>query len=387
MKKLYIIIFLFALISAKQNAFAKTNKQSETAARVVIINFSNLTGNNNYNWLTNSLANGIFNSMKERFTFSRIHIKEEWKTISTKEQVQLKNILTKKYLRRKDIRFILEKVKADIIIYGSFTANNDNKKITINANVFHYSVNDITEELDLYSNVDSSLFKAVDTVSKKIVSHIGLFALRSLKKQEAAKRLKQAKTKIVLKSAYNQKKPQKKHTYIQPYNYDNWYIHIGGFLSTPNGAFEKAKGLDVGPHITISWINSYKHLFHWGIETSFSQLRENDSNISGGFDGIYSYGQVALSGKAGLSIDIVTNRLLFIPYITAGMALQWLDFTKSDEYIADTVSEYVNPIASLGMQLALRISDIFITIGFNYARILNFNDDYSMLRFTAGVSF
>lgn len=141
--------------------------QEDDLAHVAILNYSDRTGTKDYAWLSNSLPDAINKFMLERFEFRRPN--------PDKTQTETDKLGKNKQLNPKDVALIAEKTDQDIVIYGYYTYNEKENKMTIYSRVYHHQGQTLIGKSRVDSPVNNQIFVVVDSVAKQIVRDIYKF--------------------------------------------------------------------------------------------------------------------------------------------------------------------------------------------------------------------
>jgi TolB-like protein len=140
----------------------KSHAGNKGLARVLVLPFSNLTRNQNYDYLAESLSSAIDAGMASRFEYKRA-------VIDTQKEFVMR--LNQSEDRKRLIEEFSKQYEVDIVISGFYTAH-DSQKLLIQTEIYELqSVGNLavfTEQ----SKTDSSLFTVSDTIAGRTVEAI-----------------------------------------------------------------------------------------------------------------------------------------------------------------------------------------------------------------------
>jgi hypothetical protein len=206
-------------------------------ARVGIVNYTDKTGSKDYEYLSESIANGIDKSMQEKFEYIR--------TDSKLTQKVAKNSKLTELLDLSGVRDVSLKTKSDIVIYGSYSYNKENKLLVIKTCIYLKTPDYIIFLPEVPNAVDSTIFEAVDRVAEQIVQKITLIAIEQEEKaKEVVERasigvIKLSKKKpppeSVKKKIYKEKEHVRSSVYLASDYYSNKFWRGSNFYGRKAG--------------------------------------------------------------------------------------------------------------------------------------------------------
>ena len=199
----FLVLIIYPQIILPLPDASLSVKKEKNFANVAILNFANNTGSVEFEWLHNSLGDAVYESMKETFEFNRTDF------ILVENTVK-KRLKLGKEPSSSDIAYLAEQTKSDIVIFGEYNFDKKKNKIMIKTKIFHVSRREVTGIIKIESNADSTLFKVVDQVSDKIITHITVIAKEDIARAESFSKKKKDEVKTVkIESSENDKSPDK----------------------------------------------------------------------------------------------------------------------------------------------------------------------------------
>ncbi len=180
MKKL-CIFFLMTCLCATLSAADEA--RDAALARIAIMNFTNATQSQNYEWVEKSLPDAINESMRERFEFTRQDAGQV-NAIATQYQQVAGEYTSKDSLK------IAKESKSDMLIYGSFRLNETGDQLIIQAIIYNAAGKRVIGIVQDASSVDTKLFQAISRIAAGIVDKIYTFALAAEREKGAPPDLK-----------------------------------------------------------------------------------------------------------------------------------------------------------------------------------------------------
>lgn len=185
-------------------------------ARVAIIKYEDKTGTKNFGYMPGSLQEAITKSMHTKFEF--VEINPETVEPSAAE-LKAKN---KGAIDPKTAAEICRKTNTDILIYGNFTFNTEEKEIEIQTYISLGSTDKHRTLRPVENRVDATIFQAADRVAADIVAEITKVAIEQQQaKGEAEKKDQKGKTALA--------RTEKSTTWADT----NWMIHIMAGANKP----------------------------------------------------------------------------------------------------------------------------------------------------------
>jgi hypothetical protein len=348
--------------------------KEKNLAYVAILYFINNTGSDEFNWLQNSLGAAVYESMKETFEFNRTDSLLVEKTVK-------KKFKPGKEPSSSDIAYLAEQTKSDIVIFGEYDFDKIKNKIVIKTKIYHTSRKEITSVISIESSADSTLFKVVDRVSGKIVTHIAVIAKEDIKKSEkSSKKKDEIKTvkiespekdttpdKIDISSKDDVKVEKKEKIILQKSENTQifskyFYVDIAAAYYSPTLVYSTADPYGISAQNIFSGIgfrlnisNSYSSFILVGssLNISFLYVSFPDTSI---FNNTSSDNKFSLSGNIQLLFGLnwnINNKVFIQPYIQFGVALE--------DFSALNMVNFTG-VFSFGIKVPVRIGkDIFVT--------------------------
>ena len=129
-------------------------------AKVLVLNFDNLTGSSNYGYISTSLASAIYDSMKTDFIFQGDSPDINHQSLE-KQNLQ-PAVAAGEYQR------ICDETNADYLIIGSFTRSQKNT-ISIATKVYSAKHKQVLLDLPKSTQTDASLFSTTQQISDSVV--------------------------------------------------------------------------------------------------------------------------------------------------------------------------------------------------------------------------
>lgn len=186
-------------------------------ARVVIFDFTDQTGSNDYQYLSGSLAGGVDVAMKARFNYMLVDPERAAK-------VKAENFKNG-WLPDVDAESIARQSSADILISGSYSIPPGQKQLNIRTVIFINPTGEMMALPDFSNPIDSTLFEATDILSAQIVQKI----MELARKQMGAKSI-DPKAKVTLTRAITTGWPTKSWELAGISGFER--VNGGGQLST-----------------------------------------------------------------------------------------------------------------------------------------------------------
>lgn len=143
---------------------ASLRNDSAQLATLAILDFSDKTKVKHYQWMSGSLASAVSNSMEKVFTFNKANeslVKSNALILTAKEEP-----------KKNDLEQFQKNASSDFVILGHYFLETDGKRMVIVASVYDLVLKEKITTIRETTNVDSSLFKAVDSVARQIVQAI-----------------------------------------------------------------------------------------------------------------------------------------------------------------------------------------------------------------------
>jgi hypothetical protein len=156
-------------------------EKKEELARVAIIPFEDNTGTKNYSYMPKSLVKAIDGSMAQNFRYEKIHPEEVIPALQ-KMQVEKKEKETQNDIIKK----VAKELRADIVIFGGYTVDQETQKIVISVNLFLGLTNEMVKIPDTENAIDNTIFTATEKVASTLVSEIDRMVADYEKKQKIA---------------------------------------------------------------------------------------------------------------------------------------------------------------------------------------------------------
>ncbi len=351
MKKIINVMFLVILICISIPLFSKGKEPA--MAGVAVIKYQNNTGSADYEWITNTLPDAVFSSMKEVFEFNRTDPAViDTALVSFKKNEFIPNAV--------NMGAIAKSTLSDIVISGIYTYNKETDLIEITTYIYHVSRNAITTQIKTESPVSNEMFNIVDHVALTIVEHIQLIAEEDYKKQGQ---------KIADEKLKEEGKPAKQQKIVlikvpDRYDYSNLYFNISNSMIFMLGPL--AQTLPIGLDLKLNFTNSYRDIFIYGGTLSIAMIFPANDKTE--FTGA---GITIIDFKAMLGLNFNIKHQVFIqPYIGLGGAFQifslkTIEFTGSNPPY-NTITQYHllgDFSTSAGIRVPVRLAgkNMFIT--------------------------
>lgn len=211
---------------------ASKDKAAEIA-RVAIIKYEDKTGTKNFGYMPGSLQEAITKSMHTKFEFVEIDPETVEPSVA---ELRAKN---KGIIDPKIAADICRKTNTDILIYGNFTFNSEEKEIEIQTYISLGSTDKFRTLKPVENRVDATIFQAADRVAADIVAEITKVAIEQQHaKGEAENKNQKGKTQLA--------KTEKSKTWADI----NWTIaaYFGisrGLVKPTNGSVDPKEALGV----------------------------------------------------------------------------------------------------------------------------------------------
>lgn len=160
MKKTVII---FILLMGMFTSVFPDNKK-EDLARVAILNFYDDTGTNDFGYMSQSIHDAILQSMHKKFEFLDV----DEKAIKGKYPDSQPD-------KKKDEPYIKKSakaLKADIIIYGSYSFDKQTEQLILRPKILFVPIDEDASIKEVSNPVDNTIFQVTEKVSENIVTEI-----------------------------------------------------------------------------------------------------------------------------------------------------------------------------------------------------------------------
>lgn len=379
---LFIVLMLVAyhsnILSQQQKTVTANEKKEKNLANVAILNFTNKTGSEAYNWLHGSLGNAVYESMQETFLFNRTGS-------SAVDEIIKNRFKPDREPNSADIAFLAEKSNSDIVVFGEFDLDKGKNVIKIKTKIFHATRGAITAIMMIESKTDSSLFGVVDNVSARIVNHIAVIAKEDIERAESFSKKKKpdsGKTvniespekdkvpdKIDIGKKDDKKADRKEKITLQKAGdlkaFTAFYIDIALVYYSPSLVAakmessykynENAQNIVSGAGLRFSITNSYRSFFLFG--ACFNATYVFFPNAVNGYRNINISGN--LQPIIGLNWNI-KNKVFIQPYVQAGIQLEFLEVTTKDGSLSRLNAG--GAVIAAGIRVPVRIGrDSFLT--------------------------
>jgi len=273
---LFIVVQALGAIHAQQ-------KNSEGLAKVALLDFADLTGSQNYAYLSGSLTSAINNSMQTKFEYTPAD--------SAAIGAGVQSIKNKTgQFTDSDISELCKITQTDILIFGHYTFDPTTNQIVIQTKI-NFALINRTITLDpLLNPVDATLFQATDLMASRIVEKIAEMAKKTMggtaseaDQQGAAEGLGQ---KVTLSKIQE----------ISWAKVDNELVLLGGYSKGANGrlaALSSGYSLSLEVKRNSDFRKSYAGLS----ATYFEQHGGNISHIGWGFMGILGFNPISFGAR------------------------------------------------------------------------------------------
>lgn len=377
MKKIFFFLFLFPWIIICSLNGAEDKAEKSELARVAILNFYNKTGNTSYDWMTTSLPDAIFESMKGKFDFIRTD-KSATRTIEDNKNREKKELIDS------DILEIARTTSSDIIILGSFFFPDGSKEITISTRIYHLSRNSFTGILSINSPVDSTLFNVVDRVSAQSIGHIMKIALEDegarkklladkdkTKKFSEEKQVPDKGEKIVLKKAHQTEGVKESDKSAK------WDKEIALAYALPVG---QTSNLKSGTNVSVLFLPNWFSNVQPGLIVSIYQF-DGDTGNTSVTKPISKLSIIPLQIMLGYNFRPL-DRITIEPYIAPGYAYTSINYLQSN---SPTINS--SPMISFGWRMPIKIFDFYISPYMQYSTMLTNMKGLYLINFGLGIQF
>jgi TolB-like protein len=138
-------------------------------ASVAILDFYDKTNTQLYSYLSSSLSQAVDGSMQRIFEFDRANVDKS-------NQAGRAHLKASGDADKKALAAFQQQTGADYLIYGDYTFNTKTGKVSIRARIYDLARKTVIGTTVMESNVDGTLFTAVDQIADKIVQDILLMA-------------------------------------------------------------------------------------------------------------------------------------------------------------------------------------------------------------------
>lgn len=352
MKKIIKVIIACTLCAG---TFLFAQEQQEQLAEVLVLPFANETGKKEYEWLSKNIPNAIVDSMKEKFRFNLITRDrfEEIVLLSKTKEI----VLYRPHTDEKEIVKISKVVNADIIIYGKYIYNKEEKIINVNAYIYHRSREKTTGTIEMITPITSEMFKIVDKVADSVIEHIATVAKEDA---EAAKKAGEKITSATPKDIKSEKITLvKREAKISK----SYRILAGGGFGGGLGYFEDIT--KPGPSAMFGIIRNEKNFWHAGISISAIQLLHNENTEKNIIEELL-FIPIILEGGLNIRTDFFTTFQLFTGL---GLSIDTMRVGEEKIFVNNAALRdetnkrfwYVNPTAMFGMRLPISLGSFAIS--------------------------
>ena len=243
---LFIVVQALGTIHAQQ-------KNSEGLAKVALLDFADLTGSQNYAYLSGSLTSAINNSMQTKFEYTPAD--------SAAIGAGVQSIQNKTgQFTDSDISELCKITQTDILIFGHYTFDPTTNQIVIQTKI-NFALINRTITLDpLLNPVDASLFQATDLMASKIVEKIAEMAKKTM--SGTGNTVGQQGTDVEAQKVILSKQREISWTRV-----DNELVITGGFSKGADGKFAS---LDSGYSTSVEFFrNSDFRKSYAGLSASY----------------------------------------------------------------------------------------------------------------------
>lgn len=165
-------IFLFTLLlfffsAGLESWNISAEPAGKQAVKVVILNFTNLTGDENYAWIEGSLPRAVYESVLENQKKSGPELSFIQFTYYDNPAIEVKGESSVR-------KSIAHTTGSDYVVSGVFALNKKNKKISIHMELYSVAGDTVTAKIDMDSPVDTTLFRISDSIADKIITGVKL---------------------------------------------------------------------------------------------------------------------------------------------------------------------------------------------------------------------
>lgn len=362
MKKSFLIVIacVFGLLTA---VIAQPQQpQQQQLAEVLVLPFANETKKKEYDWLSKNIPGAIVDSMKEKFQFNlmtRDRFEEIVVLSKTKEPV-----FFRAHTDEKEIVKISKAVNADIIIYGKYGYNKAEKRIMVNAFIYHRSRQKTTGTIDMNTPVTSEMFKLVDTVADSVIEHIAIIAREDA---EAAKKTGET----IAQEEKKGKAVDDKITLVKremPVG-KSYRLYAGGAFAGGMGFFSDI--LKPGAGVTVGIANDERKFWHYGASFTAIYTRGSENTDTLLFKEDINmieymlFMPLTIQGGISINTDFFT---ILQPFAGIGISIDMIKTGKEPVVLEgeplreeNTMIWYVNPVATVGLKLPIAFGNFFVS--------------------------
>jgi len=147
--------------------------ETSNLARVAIINFNDMTGSQNYNYLSASLASAINTSMQTKFEYVAL---DPAISAATANEILAKS----GKFDSSEANEFCKRTNADILVYGYYTIDPRTNQIVMQTKINFVLINRNVALDPLLNPIDASLFQATDIMASLIVQKIAEMAKKTM---------------------------------------------------------------------------------------------------------------------------------------------------------------------------------------------------------------